>query len=131
MAIYETILSEDLTDAEAYWSLVLCKYGVEYVEDPRTRLLIITCNRTQALSVFDDADYKQALSHAEGEAKAIYEEDAVAIDAIQKSILDISRHEEPFDISLIPARTRLSAHNRLIYSNDWLFNQEELLRFMG
>jgi tetratricopeptide (TPR) repeat protein len=98
MALYETILSEDPTDAEAYWSLVLCKYGVEYVEDPRTRLPVITCNRTQARSVFDDVDYKQALSHAEGEAKAIYEEDAAAIDAIQKSILEIANHEEPFDI---------------------------------
>lgn len=34
MSIYEQILNEDGTDAEAYWSLVLCKYGIEYVEDP-------------------------------------------------------------------------------------------------
>ena len=25
--IYEKILTEDTTDAEAYWSLVLCRYG--------------------------------------------------------------------------------------------------------
>ena len=37
MSIYENILNEDTTDAEAYWSLILCKYGIEYVEDPRTR----------------------------------------------------------------------------------------------
>ena len=30
-AIFDIILNEDRTDAEAYWSLVLCKYGVEYV----------------------------------------------------------------------------------------------------
>ncbi len=29
--IYEQILREDRTDAEAYWSLVLCRYGIEYV----------------------------------------------------------------------------------------------------
>lgn len=34
MSIYEQILNEDNTDAEAYWSLVLCRYGIEYVEDP-------------------------------------------------------------------------------------------------
>ncbi|WP_270739719.1 hypothetical protein [Massilioclostridium coli] len=34
MSIYESILEEDHTDAEAYWSLILCKYGIEYVEDP-------------------------------------------------------------------------------------------------
>ena len=34
MEIYEKILNEDPTDAESYWSLVLCRYGIEYVEDP-------------------------------------------------------------------------------------------------
>ena len=28
-AIYEQILNEDGTDAEAYWSLVLCRFGIE------------------------------------------------------------------------------------------------------
>ena len=33
ISIYEQILNEDLPDSEAYWSLVLCRYGIEYVED--------------------------------------------------------------------------------------------------
>ena len=45
MGIYEQILSEDKTDAEAYWSLVLCRYGIEYVEDPATHKRIPTVNR--------------------------------------------------------------------------------------
>jgi hypothetical protein len=98
MGIYESILSEDLTDAEAYWSIVLCKYGIEYVEDPKTRKRIPTCNRTRTVSVFADEDYRQAIVYASGEAKAFYEEEATAIDAIQKSILDISSREEPFDV---------------------------------
>lgn len=36
MGIYEQILNEDKTDAESYWSIVLCRYGIEYVEDPRS-----------------------------------------------------------------------------------------------
>ena len=28
MGIYEIILNEDKTDAEAYWSILLCKYGL-------------------------------------------------------------------------------------------------------
>ena len=31
MGIFEQILQDDRTDAEAYWSLVLCRYGIEYV----------------------------------------------------------------------------------------------------
>ena len=36
LKVYESILEDDSTDAEAYWCLVLCKYGIEYVEDPIT-----------------------------------------------------------------------------------------------
>jgi len=98
MSIYETILSEDGTDAEAYWSLVLCKYGIEYVEDPATRRRISTCNRTQLTSIFADENYKQAIAHADGLARDVYEAEAKAIDAIQKSILEISSKEAPFDV---------------------------------
>lgn len=96
--IYEAILNEDNTDAEAYWSLVLCKYGVEYVEDPKTKKRIPTCNRTQLTSIFADEDYKQALAYADSNQRVIYEEEAKAIDKIQKGILEISSREEPFDV---------------------------------
>ena len=98
MAIYETILNDDSTDAESYWSIVLCKYGVEYVEDPVTHRRVPTCNRTQLTSILADENYKQALEHALGIARSIYEEEAQAIDAIQKGILEISHREEPFDV---------------------------------
>lgn len=96
--IYEMILNEDNTDAEAYWSLVLCKYGVEYVEDPKTGKRIATCNRAQFISILADEDYKQALANADENQRAIYEEEARAIDKIQKGILEISSREEPFDV---------------------------------
>ena len=85
MGIYEQILSEDNTDAEAYWSLVLCKYGIEYVEDPSTHKRIPTVNRVQYTSIFADEDYKSALKHADEYQKEIYEEEAKAIDKIQKN----------------------------------------------
>ena len=97
MGIYETILNEDNTDAEAYWSLVLCRYGIEYVEDPSSHKRIPTVNRAQFTSVFDDDNYKSALQYADGYQRNIYEEEAKAINEIQKGILEISRKEEPFD----------------------------------
>jgi len=96
--IYESILNEEKTDAEAYWSLVLCEYGVEYVEDPTSRKRIPTCNRTQYTSVLADEDYRQALAYADEHQRIIYEEEAHLIDGIQKSILEVSAKEEPFDI---------------------------------
>ena len=98
MSIYEQILNEDNTDAEAYWSLVLCRYGIEYVEDPASHKRIPTVNRAQFTSIFADEDYKSALQYADGYQKTIYEDEAKAIDEIQKGILAISQKEEPFDV---------------------------------
>ena len=74
MSIYEQILDEDNTDAEAYWSIVLCRYGVEYVEDPSTHKRIPTVNRTQFTSIKTDEDYKAAINHADILQKTIYKE---------------------------------------------------------
>ena len=98
MGIFEQILQDDRTDAEAYWSLVLCRYGIEYVEDPVTKKRIPTVNRAQFTSIFVDDDYKSALEYADSVQKSIYETEAKAIDDIQKGILDISKKEKPFDV---------------------------------
>ena len=97
-AIYEQILTEDTTDAEAYWSLVLCRYGIEYVEDPLSHRRVPTVHRAQFTSVFDDDNYKLAIKNADAYQRVIYEEEAQAINEIQKGILAISLKEEPFDV---------------------------------
>lgn len=98
MSIYEQILNEDSTDAEAYWSLVLCRYGIEYVEDPQSHRRVPTVNRAQFTSVFADEDYKSALQYADANQREIYENEAKEIDDIQKGILAISQKEKPFDV---------------------------------
>lgn len=98
MGIYEQILNEDSTDAEAYWCLVLCLYGIEYVEDPASHKRVPTVNRTQFTSIFDDNNYKLALQYADSVQCRIYEEEAKVINEIQKGILEISQKEEPFDV---------------------------------
>ena len=90
MGIYEQILAEDNTDAESYWSLVLCRYGIEYVEDPNSHKRIPTVNRAQFTSSFADADYKNAIKNADALQKKVYEAEAKTIDEIQKGILAIS-----------------------------------------
>ena len=79
MSIYEQILNEDSSDAEAYWSLVICKYGIEYVEDPVSHKRIPTVNRAQYTSIYDDENYKQALENADTLQKSVYEHEANAI----------------------------------------------------
>ena len=96
--LYEKILQLDSTEAEAYWGLILCKYGVEYVEDPKTLKRIPTCHRTSFDAVTADDDYKNAVYYASADQKGVYEAEAKAIDEIQKGILSISGKEDPYDV---------------------------------
>lgn len=108
MGIYEQILAEDNTDAEAYWSLVLCRYGIEYVEDPATHRRMPTVNRAQFTSIFDDDNYKSALHYADAAQREVYESEAKAINEIQKGILAISQKEQPFDVFICYKETDAS-----------------------
>ena len=108
LAIYEQILNEDNTDAEAHWSIVLCRYGIVYVEDPVSHKQIPTVNRAQYTSIYADEDYRAAIQYADGYQKDVYEAEAKAIDTIQKGILSISQSEEPFDVFICYKETDVS-----------------------
>ena len=96
--VYENIVSDFPEEAEAYWGLVLCKFGIEYVDDPATGKKIPTCHRSSFESIMDDPDYEQTMENADVIARKVYREEAKTIDGIQKGILEISGREEPYDI---------------------------------
>lgn len=95
---YEKIVARNSNDAEAYWGIVLCKYGIEYVEDPKIHKRVPTCHRTQLESVLTDVDYLSALENADSNQKLIYEQEAKEIDKLQKNILSVVQNEKPFDV---------------------------------
>ena len=97
-SMYEEILNRDLSDAEAYWSLLMCKFGVEYVKDPKTNQYIPTCNRTQKSSIFSDENYKKAIEYSDDLQQELYKKQAETINTIQKGILEISKKEQPYDV---------------------------------
>ncbi len=96
--LYEKIIQTDPTQAEAYWGLILCKYGIEYVDDPATFKKVPTCHRASFESIVSDEDYKSALENADLGQRAIYEEQAKEIDRIQKDILALAQKEESYDV---------------------------------
>ena len=96
--LYEKIIQADSTQSEAYWGLILCKYGIEYVDDPSTYKKIPTCHRASYDSIIADDDYKSALENADMSQRAIYEEQAKEIDRIQKDILALAQKEETYDV---------------------------------
>ena len=96
--IYEAIVADFPDEAEAYWGLVLCKYGIEYVDDPATGKKIPTCHRSSYDSVMDDSNFEQAVENADLIAQRVYREEAKQIEKIRKGILEVSSKEQPYDI---------------------------------
>ena len=96
--IYEKIIELDATQSEAYWGLILCKYGIEYVDDPVTLAKIPTCHRASYDSIIADEDYKSAIENADITQKVVYKEQAKEIDRIQKEILALAQNEENYDV---------------------------------
>ena len=100
LASYERILREDDTDAEAHWCAALCRFGIEYVEDPATYEWIPTCHRASFDSFLEDVDFKAALEHSDGLTRRLYQKEAAKIAEVQRGILATSQNEEPYDVFL-------------------------------
>ena len=122
LAVYERIVQEDEDDAEAHWCCALCRFGIEYVEDPNTLEYLPTCHRASFDSFLEDVDYLAALEHSDGITRRQYQKDAAKIAEVQRGILATSQNEEPFDVFLCyketeddGSRTRDSLYAQDIY----------------
>lgn len=96
--VYESIVADFPTEAEAYWGLVLCRYGIEYVDDLATGKKIPTCHRSSFDSVMEDSDFEQALENADAVARRVYRDEAKAIEELRRGIVEVSGKEPPYDI---------------------------------
>ena len=96
-SIFEQIIAEGEPEAEAYWDLLLCKYGILYVDDYNgTR--IPTINRLSMTSILEDPDFKKTIDLSVGTAQSTYLEQARTIAKIQNKIIKIVNNEKPYDI---------------------------------
>lgn len=107
---YKAVIGREPDDAEAHWGLVLSTYGIEYVEDPRTKNRIPTCRRTVKASILENEDYLLALNNAAYEQKEIYKEKAAIIDRLQKKIKRQLEDEEEYDVFISFKSTDESGH---------------------
>ena len=96
--VYEAIVADYQEEAEAYWGLVLCKYGIEYVDDPISHKKIPTCHRSSFESVMDDANFELVMENSDEIARSLYRSEAKQIEELRKRIIEVSALEEPYDI---------------------------------
>ena len=111
--IYETIVADFPEEAEAYWGLVLCKYGIEYVDDPATGKKVPTCHRSGFDNVLDDKDLELVLENADPAARRVYREEAKQIEELRRGIIEVSGREEPYDIFICYKETAADGQRTL------------------
>lgn len=99
LELYKEIVSEAPDELEAHWGAVLCRFGIEYVEDEPKRFKP-TCHRTMETSIYDDVDYRMICERAGEQQREIYSRQAAQIDAVQRKILAFQATAEPYDIFL-------------------------------
>lgn len=97
-ALYEQLIAEFSEEAEAYWGLCLCNWGIEYVDDPATGEKKPTCHRASFESLTKDENYLLAMEYADLTAQRVYRREAQEIDRLNDAILSVSRNEKPYDV---------------------------------
>lgn len=95
--IYNTITDSYPEEAEGYWGLILCKYGIEYVDDASGKKVPV-CHRISYDSVMDDEDFELVMENSNSESRAIYREEAKIIEETRKEYIRIAESEQPYDI---------------------------------
>ena len=113
--VYETLVSDYPEEAEAYWGLLLCKFGIEYVDDPGTGKKVPTCHRSSFDSIMEDEDFEMVMECSDPASRAVYREEAKAIEALRIAINEVSSKEDPYDIFICYKETDDSG-NRTIDS---------------
>lgn len=96
--VYESIVADFPEESEAYWGLLLCQYGIEYVDDPLTAKKIPTCHRSSFESVFDNDNFELVMEYSDSVSRAVYRDEAKQIEELRKGIIEVSAKEAPYDI---------------------------------
>lgn len=95
--IYNTITDSYPEEAEGYWGLILCKYGIEYA-DNASGIKVPVCHRISYDSVMDDEDFELVMENSDSESRAIFREEAKIIEENRKKYIQIAESEQPYDI---------------------------------
>ncbi len=97
---YRKVLQACTEEHEARWGLLLCKYGVLYMESADGKERVITCRRARTSSFQSEPDYQIVLQQSSPEMQAVYEKDAAYIDRVQTEIQKLKAQTEPYDVFL-------------------------------
>lgn len=108
---YEYVLRAHPHEHAALWGRLMCKYGVEAVEDRRHDRLIsrrLVCHRARSTSIRNEGGFLTACEKADDSVRRQYEEDAEYIDRVQAEIRRKALEKEAYDVFICYKETDLN-----------------------
>ncbi|MBE6836752.1 MAG: DUF2207 domain-containing protein [Ruminococcus sp.] len=80
---FRTAIIDYPEEAEGFWGMCLCKYGITYETNGESQERVACSQRTSLDSVYDDVNYKRALERCDDLGKELLRAEADTIDALQ------------------------------------------------
>ena len=79
LSVYQDLLREDETDAEAHWCSALCRFGIQYIKDEESGEYLPRVTRPGSIGFSECGDYLAALANSGGAVQLQYEKEAARI----------------------------------------------------
>jgi len=115
---FELIAKKDPNNPDAYWGMFLSEYGIMHVQDPVSNKFVPTCNRASSIAVFDNEEFKKVLELSNDIQKDNFISKAENIEKIRAKVIELSKHESPYDIFICYKRTQNIIDGKETYTED-------------
>lgn len=97
----KALIDKNPTDCTAYWALMLCEYGIQYVRDGAKRIPVCRKDITRLGAIKDSDAYKRAVDNAPDEQKARYEALAGKLDDTISLTRTILSQDKSYDVFIL------------------------------
>ena len=99
ISIFKDVLKKDRCNSEAYWGIALSEYGIEYIQDPKTKLHIPTFHNFKEIDFEKNSNVINAKRYAlNNEISNIYADQTKNIQIIQNKIRNELKRGRKFDV---------------------------------
>ncbi len=88
-------------DSEAFWALLLCEYGIQYVRNGSLRFPVCRKDVSELVSLKESNSYKKAISYATEDNLRNYEDLSSALEDSINVSLNIMKQQKEYDVFIL------------------------------
>ncbi len=100
-ALAEKLVEDNPDDSEAYWTLMLCQYGIQYVREGSSRFPVCRKDITALPALAESESYKRALYYATEDTQAGFTALAGSLEDTISITRNIMTQEKEYDVFVL------------------------------